>query len=165
MLPHPAAIERFRILTGPGVRVDTGVAEGDSVPAEFDSMMAKIIAYGRTRKEALVPSAAGAAAECGRHQGRSQQQSLSARSAEPSRGAASNVIQDGWIGWLPAGNTWPGTYADVALVQAAIEAYSDELALEQQASSMRFRPARAAAGPVRRGPEARAALSRASLLR
>jgi len=51
--PAPGVIERFRILTGPGVRVDTGVTEGDSVPPEFDSMIAKIIAYGQNRKEAL----------------------------------------------------------------------------------------------------------------
>ena len=51
--PAPGVIERFRIVTGPGVRVDTGVAEGDSVPSEFDSMMAKIIAFGQSRKEAL----------------------------------------------------------------------------------------------------------------
>ena len=51
--PAPGVIERFRILTGPGVRIDTGVAEGDAVPAEFDSMIAKIIAYGQNRKEAL----------------------------------------------------------------------------------------------------------------
>ncbi|HEY1271481.1 MAG TPA: biotin carboxylase N-terminal domain-containing protein, partial [Terriglobales bacterium] len=31
--PAPGAIERFRILTGPGVRIDTGVVEGDSVPS------------------------------------------------------------------------------------------------------------------------------------
>src|SRR5438270_5698867 len=35
--PAPGTIERFRILPGPGVRIDTGVAEGDLVPAEFDS--------------------------------------------------------------------------------------------------------------------------------
>ena len=51
--PSPGEIERFRIPTGPGVRIDTGVEEGDAVPAEFDSMIAKIIAYGQNRKEAL----------------------------------------------------------------------------------------------------------------
>lgn len=51
--PAPGVIQRFRFLTGPGVRVDTGVAEGDVVPAEFDSMVAKIIAYGQNREEAL----------------------------------------------------------------------------------------------------------------
>ncbi len=51
--PAPGLIERFRILAGPGVRVDTGFEEGDIVPSEFDSMIAKIIAFGRTREEAL----------------------------------------------------------------------------------------------------------------
>ncbi len=38
---------------GPGVRVDTGVAEGDMIPPEFDSMIGKLIAWGRDRDEAL----------------------------------------------------------------------------------------------------------------
>ena len=33
--------------------MDTGVSEGDTIPADFDSMIAKIIAYGRDRDEAL----------------------------------------------------------------------------------------------------------------
>ena len=36
-VPAPGVIERFRIPAGPGVRIDTGVGRGDSVPAEFDS--------------------------------------------------------------------------------------------------------------------------------
>ena len=70
--PAPGAIERFRILTGPGVRVDTGVAEGDVVPSEFDSMIAKIIAYGQNRKEALSRLQRALARECRRRQGRRQ---------------------------------------------------------------------------------------------
>ena len=42
--PAPGTIERFRFLSGPGVRIDTGFEVGDSVPSEFDSMLAKIIA-------------------------------------------------------------------------------------------------------------------------
>ena len=42
----------FRLPTGPGIRVDTGVAEGDEIAAEFDSMIAKVIAWGRDREEA-----------------------------------------------------------------------------------------------------------------
>ena len=49
----PGTIERFRILTGPGVRLETGVAEGDRVPPDFDSMIAKVIAFGQSRAEAL----------------------------------------------------------------------------------------------------------------
>src|SRR3954449_8840463 len=51
--PSPGRIERLELPSGPGIRVDTGVAEGDTIPPDFDSMIAKIIAYGRTRDEAL----------------------------------------------------------------------------------------------------------------
>ena len=51
--PAPGRIELLDLPAGPGIRVDTGVSEGDLIPADFDSMIAKIIAYGRTRDEAL----------------------------------------------------------------------------------------------------------------
>ena len=51
--PAPGRIVRLDLPAGPGIRVDTGVAEGDTIPPDFDSMIAKIIAYGRTRDEAL----------------------------------------------------------------------------------------------------------------
>ena len=51
--PAPGRIAHLELPAGPGIRVDTGVAEGDSIPADFDSMIAKIIAHGRDRDEAL----------------------------------------------------------------------------------------------------------------
>ncbi|MFG1885059.1 carboxyl transferase domain-containing protein [Micromonospora sp. NPDC049102] len=51
--PSPGRIARLDLPAGPGIRVDTGVSEGDTIPADFDSMIAKIIAYGRDRDEAL----------------------------------------------------------------------------------------------------------------
>ena len=51
--PAPGRIDQLELPAGPGIRVDTGVAEGDSIPADFDSMIAKIIAHGRDRDEAL----------------------------------------------------------------------------------------------------------------
>lgn len=51
--PSPGYIARLELPSGPGVRVDTGVSEGDTIPADFDSMIAKIIAYGSTREQAL----------------------------------------------------------------------------------------------------------------
>ncbi|WP_067664783.1 ATP-binding protein [Nocardia miyunensis] len=51
--PAPGRIARLDLPAGPGIRVDTGVSEGDTIPAAFDSMIAKIIAYGRNRDEAL----------------------------------------------------------------------------------------------------------------
>jgi acetyl/propionyl-CoA carboxylase alpha subunit/acetyl-CoA carboxylase carboxyltransferase component len=51
--PAPGRIARLALPSGPGVRVDTGVSEGDTIAADFDSMIAKIIVHGRDRAEAL----------------------------------------------------------------------------------------------------------------
>ncbi|HET7338894.1 MAG TPA: biotin carboxylase N-terminal domain-containing protein, partial [Candidatus Dormibacteraeota bacterium] len=51
--PSSGVIERLRLPGGPGIRVDSGVAEGDAIPSEFDSMIAKIVAWGDDRSEAV----------------------------------------------------------------------------------------------------------------
>ena len=50
--PAPGLIEHLALPAGPGIRVDTGVAPGDVIPPQFDSMIAKVIAWGRDRAEA-----------------------------------------------------------------------------------------------------------------
>ena len=50
--PAPGLIEHLALPSGPGIRVDTGVAPGDVIPPQFDSMIAKVIAWGRDRAEA-----------------------------------------------------------------------------------------------------------------
>jgi acetyl/propionyl-CoA carboxylase alpha subunit/acetyl-CoA carboxylase carboxyltransferase component len=50
--PAPGRIEHLALPAGPGIRVDTGVAAGDVIPPQFDSMIAKVIAWGRDRGEA-----------------------------------------------------------------------------------------------------------------
>jgi acetyl-CoA/propionyl-CoA carboxylase biotin carboxyl carrier protein len=52
-LPTPGAITVFDPPSGPGVRVDSGVVSGSSIPGVFDSLMAKLIVTGATREEAL----------------------------------------------------------------------------------------------------------------
>lgn len=146
----PGRIERFRIAGGPGVRIDTGISEGDVVPPEFDAMIAKIIGYGRNRKEAL-----------------SRLQRTLRESVVVIRGGASNkaflqgllnrpeVQRGGFdVGWIDSlsgtGQHVSRRYADVALLAAAIHAYDADLAVEQAqfyASAVRGRPAvRSAAG-------------------
>jgi acetyl/propionyl-CoA carboxylase alpha subunit/acetyl-CoA carboxylase carboxyltransferase component len=51
--PRAGRLLRFRMPHGPGVRVDSGYATNNVVPTHFDSMLAKIIAHGATREEAL----------------------------------------------------------------------------------------------------------------
>jgi acetyl-CoA/propionyl-CoA carboxylase biotin carboxyl carrier protein len=52
-LPATGRIERLRWPSGEGVRVDAGVDEGDEVTGRFDPMLAKIIARGEDRAQAL----------------------------------------------------------------------------------------------------------------
>ncbi len=51
--PSPGTISRFHLPGGPGIRVDTHVYGGYKVPAHYDSMLGKIIAYGKNRKQAI----------------------------------------------------------------------------------------------------------------
>ncbi|MBV7295574.1 acetyl/propionyl/methylcrotonyl-CoA carboxylase subunit alpha [Corynebacterium sp. TAE3-ERU12] len=52
-MPAPGTITNYREPSGPGVRVDSGIREGDIVGGQFDSMLAKLIVWGPTREEAL----------------------------------------------------------------------------------------------------------------
>ncbi len=51
-LPTPGRIALFDPALGPRVRLDSGVSAGCRVPADFDSLIAKLIATGETREEA-----------------------------------------------------------------------------------------------------------------
>ncbi|MGD9480943.1 acetyl/propionyl/methylcrotonyl-CoA carboxylase subunit alpha [Shinella sp. G-2] len=52
-LPTPGTITVFDPPSGPGVRLDSGVVSGSSIPGVFDSLMAKLIVTGATREEAI----------------------------------------------------------------------------------------------------------------
>ena len=52
-LPAPGRLTTFRMPSGPGVRVDSGVVEGETVSGAFDSMVAKLIVTGADRRQAL----------------------------------------------------------------------------------------------------------------
>jgi acetyl/propionyl-CoA carboxylase alpha subunit len=53
-LPQSGPLLVYREPTGPGIRVDSGVVEGDRVGVNYDPLLAKLIAYGETREAARV---------------------------------------------------------------------------------------------------------------
>ena len=52
-LPAPGQITEWQLPTGPGVRVDAGFRQSDSIGGNFDSLLAKLIVTGSTREEAI----------------------------------------------------------------------------------------------------------------
>ena len=52
-MPAPGTLTRWHAPAGPGVRVDGGYDQGETVPGSFDSLVAKLIVSGRDRTQAL----------------------------------------------------------------------------------------------------------------
>jgi acetyl-CoA/propionyl-CoA/long-chain acyl-CoA carboxylase, biotin carboxylase, biotin carboxyl carrier protein len=52
-LPAPGTLTRWHAPSGPGVRLDGGYDQGETVPGAFDSLVAKLIVSGRDRTQAL----------------------------------------------------------------------------------------------------------------
>jgi acetyl-CoA carboxylase biotin carboxylase subunit len=51
--PSPGRIESYHPPGGPGIRVDTHIYQGYTIPPHYDSMIGKVIAYGDTRDQAI----------------------------------------------------------------------------------------------------------------
>jgi len=52
-LPTPGPVHSVRFPGGPGIRVDSGITTGDVITGAFDSLLAKLIVTGLTRKDAI----------------------------------------------------------------------------------------------------------------
>jgi acetyl-CoA carboxylase, biotin carboxylase subunit len=51
--PSPGKITRLLTPSGPGIREDSGIYEGWTVPIDYDPMLSKVIAYAPTREQAI----------------------------------------------------------------------------------------------------------------
>ncbi|HLX36011.1 MAG TPA: biotin carboxylase N-terminal domain-containing protein [Candidatus Limnocylindrales bacterium] len=51
--PTPGTVRRWRMPSGPGVRVDTAISEGDRVPPDYDNLIAKLMVDGSDRDQAI----------------------------------------------------------------------------------------------------------------
>ncbi len=129
--PASGRIDTLVLPTGPGIRVDTGVAEGDEIAPEYDSMIAKIIAWGPSRDDA-----------------RSRLRRALGQTTVLVRGGTTNksflldlvdrpevVAGDYDTGWLDrltaAGDHHSDRHAEVALAVAAIDVHESEAALDR----------------------------------
>lgn len=52
-MPTPGRVERLRWPTGTGIRVESGIEEGQTIGTNFDSMLAKVIVHAPTRAQAV----------------------------------------------------------------------------------------------------------------
>jgi acetyl/propionyl-CoA carboxylase alpha subunit/acetyl-CoA carboxylase carboxyltransferase component len=141
--PAPGRVELLKLPTGAGIRIDTGIEEGDLIPSQFDSMIAKVIAHGRTRNEALA-----------RLRRALTELKVVVRGGNTNRafllellGRQEVVDGSADVGWLDRSppSTWPDQrpFGQLALIVAAIEAYETEFEAERQvflATAARGRP-------------------------
>ncbi|MEV0733758.1 carboxyl transferase domain-containing protein [Polymorphospora sp. NPDC050346] len=130
--PSPGRIARLDLPAGPGIRVDTGVSEGDTIPGDFDSMIAKIIAYGHDRDEAL-----------GRLRRAMAQTTVIIEGGATNKSFVLDLLDQpevidasadtGWIDRVRGeGRLVSHRHSAVALAAAAIEAYEEEERVERQ---------------------------------
>jgi acetyl/propionyl-CoA carboxylase alpha subunit len=126
--PAPGLIRRLEFPAGPGIRVDTGVAEGDTIPADFDSMIAKVIAWGADREQALARLRRAMGETTVIIDGGATNKSfildlLDQPEVTTGRPAWADT---GWIDRVRGeGRLQAARHAGVALVAAAIEAYAE----------------------------------------
>jgi acetyl/propionyl-CoA carboxylase alpha subunit/acetyl-CoA carboxylase carboxyltransferase component len=141
--PAPGVVELLRLPGGPGIRVDRGVDEGDAVAPQFDSMIAKIIAHGRDRSEALARlRRALAETTVVIRGGVTNRAFLLGLLDRPE--VARAEYDTGWLDRLAAEDAHlPRGGAEVAVLAAAVEVYEAETAIELGgflASAARGRP-------------------------
>ena len=130
--PSPGRIARLDLPAGPGIRVDTGVSEGDTIPADFDSMIAKIIAYGRDRDEALGRLRRAMADTTVIIEGGATNKSFVLDLLDQPEVIDASA-DTGWIDRVRAeGRLVSHRHSAVALAAAAIEAYEEEERAERQ---------------------------------
>ncbi len=130
--PSPGRIARLDLPAGPGIRVDTGVSEGDTIPGDFDSMIAKVIAYGNDRDEALGRLRRAMADTTVVIEGGATNKSFVLDLLDQPE-VIDGSADTGWIDRVRGeGRLVSHKHSAVALAVAAIEAYEEEELTEKQ---------------------------------
>ena len=129
--PAPGTVTMLHLPAGPGIRVDTGIAVGEVISPDYDSMVAKVIAWGRDRPEAL------ARLRCALREttvliegGTTTKSFLLDVLSRPE--VVSGEADTQWLDRVGAEMAeQPAQHADIALLSVAINVYDKEEALER----------------------------------
>ncbi len=146
--PAPGTVTVLTLPTGPGIRVDTGIAAGEVIPPDYDSMVAKVIAWGRDRSEALARLRCALREMTVLIQGGTTTKSfLLDLLARPEVVAGDADTQ--WLDRVGAELAkTPAAHADIALLSVAIDVYDAEKALDRASFLASARGGRPRAGHV-----------------
>ncbi|KZF12099.1 fused acetyl/propionyl-CoA carboxylase subuit alpha/methylmalonyl-CoA decarboxylase subunit alpha, partial [Rhodococcus sp. EPR-157] len=131
--PAPGSVELLKFPLGSGIRVDTGIAQGDVIPPDYDSMVAKVIAWGRDRDEAFARLRNALRETTVVIDGGTTTKSFLLGLLDKEE-VISASADTGWLDRTDAGTpTGPTVHADVAIIAAAIDAYDAGEARERAA--------------------------------
>ncbi|MFP5321984.1 MAG: carboxyl transferase domain-containing protein [Acidimicrobiia bacterium] len=129
--PAAGRITTLVLPTGPGVRVDTGVAEGDRIAPEYDSMIAKVIAWGADREQARARLRRALEQTTVLVEGGTTNKPFLLDLVDRPEVAAGR-LDTGWLDRLTAVDGHRvDRHADVALVVAAIEVHEEQRVLDR----------------------------------
>ena len=129
--PAPGTVRLLKFPLGSGIRVDTGIAQGDVIPPDYDSMVAKIIAWGRDRNEALARLRTALRETTVVIDGGTTNKSFLLDLLDRDE-VISASADTGWLDRTGAGAaSGPTPLADIALIAAAVDAYEADESLER----------------------------------
>ncbi len=140
--PAPGRIEHLALPSGPGIRVDTGVAAGDTIPPQFDSMIAKVIAWGRDRGEARARLSRALRQTAAVIDGGTTNKAFLLDLLDRPE-VISGDTDTMWLDTMMAAGYTPPRRLDVALLATAVEAQDAHVARQRErlfASAERGRP-------------------------
>ncbi|MDQ4119809.1 MAG: ATP-grasp domain-containing protein [Actinomycetota bacterium] len=140
--PAPGRIEHLALPSGPGIRVDTGVAAGDVIPPQFDSMIAKVIAWGRDRDEARARLARSLRQTAAVVEGGSTNKAFLLDLLDRPE-LRSGEVETTWLDSMMAAGYTPPRRLDVALLATAVQSHDGHVARQQErlfTSAERGRP-------------------------
>ena len=143
-VPAPGRIAMLRLPTGSGVRVDSGVRECDLISDQFDSMIAKIIAWGQDRDEALARLRRALAQSTVVVEGGTTNRSFLLGVLDRPE-MVTGDYDNRWLDRITAAGDHVPAPQPVALLAAAVEAYAADHAASQAAfhtGARRGRPER-----------------------